>query len=365
MKTLRQIIKDIRKMNPNLSRDEVKRLAAEEHQKQKIEQKKADPPKSKFRQPILEGANTGDDKDKKNYEAHTKAVNNFLRTGIKASEYNTTDNTVLIPDNIEAEIQREIAKIDPIRERAYIKKIKNGNSYKFRRKTAKAAAARVKEGDVRNQTDVGSFEMAQIDVHQLYAYPKTTLEVLEDGDYNLEEDLKQDIVESMGEMEKEDHVKGDGVNKAKGLLVEDYGFIETEEAGIISYDDVINLEYELPEDYIEDAEYFGNKEIMKYLRKLKDKDGQYIFKEAAGKEPALLNGYPFVRCEDFPRDIATGAKVLGFGYINQAYVIVDKDIPIDIKRDDITEPGFVKFHTRKRSGGGARFYQAFKFLKVK
>ena len=34
MKTLKQIIKDIRKMNPNLPRDEVKRLAAEENQKQ-------------------------------------------------------------------------------------------------------------------------------------------------------------------------------------------------------------------------------------------------------------------------------------------------------------------------------------------
>ena len=362
--TLRQIIKKIRKANPNMSRDEVKKLAEIENQKQKAEQPKPGKPKSIFAAPILAGANP-EENNNKNYDAHTKAVNNFMRTGIKATEYNTTDNTVLIPENIDTEIQREIAKIDPIRERAYIKKIKNGNSYKFRRKTAKAAAARVKEGQVRNQTDVGKFEMAKIEVHQYYAYPKATLEVLEDGDYNLEEDLKQDIVESMGEMEKEDHVIGDGIDKAKGILAEDYGFIKTETSGVLTYDDVINLEYELPDEYKTKAEYFGNKEVLKHIRKLKDNDGQYIFKEAAGKEPATINGYAFVVCEDFPKNIVTGAKALGFGSVHDAYIIVDKDIPMDIKRDDITEPGFVKFHARKRSGGGARYYQAFKFLKVK
>jgi predicted phage gp36 major capsid-like protein len=57
----------------------------------------------------------------------------------------------------------------------------------------------------------------------------------------------------------------------------------------------------------------------------------------------------------------TNPASIAFGDFEEAYTIVDR-LGITVVRDNITQPGFVKYHMRKRVGGGALNFEALKFL---
>lgn len=362
MKKLSQIIKEIRKANPNLQYDEIKKLARAEYKKQ---QENGQQTESKFRKGFIVGNDREGEEQKKVFKEHLSAVNKFLQRGTKSADfYNTTEDAVLVPENIESEIIKAMTEEDPIRKYATVKPLKTGNILKFRRKTKNVEVKERKEGDKFTQTDKGAFEFAEVKLHNLYAYPIVTAEMLEDSDYNLEDDLKNDIVTEFTEKEKTNHVSGDGIGRATGFLKEDYHSIKTETGGILTYDDIINLEYALSSSYRKNAKYFISSSVVKHLRKLKDKEGRYIWNDAVGGMLPKLNNYDVVFVDEMPQTIATGIKAIAFGDMKKAYLIVDKSIATAIQRDTITEPGFVKFPARKRSGGGAYDLNALVLLEI-
>ena len=57
------------------------------------------------------------------------------------------------------------------------------------------------------------------------------------------------------------------------------------------------------------------------------------------------------------------ALSVAFGDFDKAYQIVDR-FGIRILRDDITQKGFVKFYTTRRTGGDLKNFDAIKLLKL-
>nr|DAS24745.1 MAG TPA: major capsid protein [Caudoviricetes sp.] len=356
-----KLLKEIKSKNPDWNTEQVK---AEAKKQISEAQKKAS---SQFKAPFRAGGiNPNMDKNSKEFKNLIKACNEFLWKGTKAATiYNTTDNSMLIPEVIDKEIVGLIAEDDPIRKEATVKQMGKGSVWKFRRKKKRAKIGTRNEGQKMEKTDVGVFENAQINLYQMFAHPTVTAEMLEDTDYNLETDLKNDLAVEFTEKEKIWHTVGTGTNEGKGFLMEDYHEVVTESAAALTYDDVINLEYGVENAYRKNGKYYLSSEIALRLRKLKDNEGRYIWNDPISGSEAKLNGKPVVIVENMPHELTTGTKIMAFGDMKKAYLIVDKKMSTAVIRDEITEPGFVKFNTRKRTGSGAWDLNALAILKVK
>lgn len=100
------------------------------------------------------------------------------------------------------------------------------------------------------------------------------------------------------------------------------------------------------------------------IRKLKDGQGNYLV-DLRLRDGALVEsifGYGVTDGEDMPA-FGADAFPLAFGNFAEAYTIVDR-LGIGVVRDNITRPGFVRYHMRKRVGGGAVNFEALKLLKI-
>ena len=73
-------------------------------------------------------------------------------------------------------------------------------------------------------------------------------------------------------------------------------------------------------------------------------------------------GYGITEAEDMPA-IAANSFPIAFGDFKEGYLIADL-VGMRITRDEITQPGQVKFYVRRRVGGKLRNTQAIKLLKI-
>ena len=81
-----------------------------------------------------------------------------------------------------------------------------------------AGVAHGEEGVARNGTATPKLHEVTIALNSIYAYPKTTQEILDFSSINVLNWLTDEIAETFTETEEVDLTSGDGVKKAKGLL---------------------------------------------------------------------------------------------------------------------------------------------------
>lgn len=243
-----------------------------------------------------------------------------------------------------------------------------------------ADAAWVGEVQTRSQTDAPQLGMWRIEVNELYAYPKVTQKLLEDAKIDIEAWLGDKASSKFARKENNAFAVGDGIKKPRGLFT--YDTAATEDAsrawgtfehilsgGAGAYaasnpaDKLIDLIFALKAAYRQNAKFLMARKTMAATRKLKDGQGNYLV-DLRLRDGALVEsifGFPNVDGEDVPA-LAAGSLSVAFGDFEEAYTIVDR-LGIAVVRDNITQPGFVKYHMRKRVGGGAVNFEAMKFLK--
>ena len=108
------------------------------------------------------------------------------------------------------------------------------------------------------------------------------------------------------------------------------------------------------------AKFYMNDTMLEKVRKLKDTDGNYLFRAGIAEgAPSTLLGKPIVIAEDIPDDL------IGYGDLARAYYVVDHTSGTRMIRDNITLPGWVKMLTTRYVGGGLVDSNAIKFLAPK
>lgn len=245
---------------------------------------------------------------------------------------------------------------------------------------AEADAAWVGETQTRSQTDAPTFGKWEIPVHELYAYPWVTQKLLEDAMIDIEAWLGAKVGDKFARKETTAFYTGNGVIQPRGVLT--YDFAETADAsrawGAFEFiksgasgayaasapaDYLISLIFALKAAYRQNAKFQMSRSTMAATRKLKDGQGNYLV-DLRLRDAALVEtifGFPNVDAEDMPT-IAANSYSVGFGDWAETYTIVDR-LGISVIRDNVTKPGFVKFPTRKRVGGGVVNFESAKFLK--
>lgn len=206
--------------------------------------------------------------------------------------------------------------------------------------------------------------------------PAATQTLLDDAYADVDEWLADEVEASFSAQESTAFVTGDGSAKPKGFLSYDMiadashalnkiGFILSGGAGAFAAsnpaDKLIDLVYALKSQFRPNARFVMNRRTVSSVRKLKDGDGNYLWRPGAAGESASLLGYPVTEIEDMP-DISANAYSIAFGDFRRGYLIVDRQ-GARVLRDPYSMKPYVLFYTTKRVGGGVQNFDAIKVMK--
>ncbi|GKM82417.1 TPA: phage major capsid protein [Klebsiella pneumoniae] len=308
-------------------------------------------------------------------------TNDELRTYIKTGERRALSTAVgedggyaVIPE-LDKEVMRQMQDDSVMRQIATVRTTKS-NEYKKLVSVGGAVVNHASEGDKRTETATPKLEEVEIKLNTIYAYPKTTQEILDFSEVDILGWLTSEISDTFTATEDEDFVSGDGVKKAKGFLsypraatgdkTRPFGTLEkmVTAGAAPTADELIDLLFKLKSKYRKNAVWVMNSGSAAALQKLKNGNGDYIWRDrlVAGSPDTLL-GRPVYYLENLS-DAAAGEPVLAVGDFKRGYYVVDHTTGVRTRPDNITEPGFYKVNTDKYVGGGVVDSNAIKVLEI-
>lgn len=299
-------------------------------------------------------------------------LRNYIRTG-EARSLSTgvpADGGYTVIPELDKEIMRQLSDESEMRAICTVKKI-GSNEYKKLVSVGGAVVNHGEEGTARTETATPKLEEVSIKLYPIYAYPKTTQEILDFSDLDVLSWLTEEIKDTFVETEELDLISGNGTKKAKGFLAypqavkadkdRPFGTLEKMTITAITADSLIDLLFKLKKKYRKNAVWVMNSNTAATLQKLKNGNGDYIWRDGlkAG-DPDMLLGKPVHYLENMND---TGA-VVAVGDFKRGYYIVDHETGVRTRPDNITEPGFYKVHTHKYLGGGLVDSNAIKILEL-
>ncbi|MBV0891932.1 phage major capsid protein [Paracoccus sp. Z118] len=225
------------------------------------------------------------------------------------------------------------------------------------------------------ETEAPQVERVTIPLHELSAMPKASQRLLDDAAFDLEAWLAGRIAERFARAEATAFIKGDGIDKPRGILTypmapnatateNEIGMFATGTLGSFGTDrpadPLIDMIYALGAEYRANASFVMNSKSAGAVRKIRDAEGRFLWTDSlASGEPARLLGYPVLLCEDMP-DVDDGPAVL-FGDFASAYTIAERP-ELRVLRDPFSAKPHVLFYATKRVGGGLTDPRAVKAL---
>ncbi len=286
------------------------------------------------------------------------------------------DGGYLAHDELETEVGKMLSQASPVRAVAGVRRISAG-TYRKPFSTSGAAAGWAGETSARPQTDASTLAELTFPAMELYAMPAATQTLLDDAAVDIGQWLASEIISAFAAQETDAFVNGDGVTRPKGFLTApavaesawswgSLGFIASGADGAFAAsnpsDALVDLVYALKSGYRQNAVWMMNRRTQGEIRKIKDADGNYLWRPAASAEtkPTLM-GFPVAEVEEMP-DMATDSLSLAFGDFRRGYLIVDR-AGVRVLRDPYSAKPYVLFYTTKRVGGGIQDFDAIKLMK--
>ena len=325
----------------------------------------------------------GDDPRKGDPE-HKSAWGAYLRKGddsgiarldLKSVNVGTdAQGGYVAPPELDRLIEQRLMASSPMRQ---IATVRQTSATVFRKPVSLGTtSAWAAETGARAETTAPTLSLLEFPAAELYAMPAATQTLLDDAYADVDEWLADEVEASFSTQESTAFVSGDGSGEPKGFLsykmIADashawgkIGFILSGGAGAFAAsnpaDKLIDLVYSLKSQFRPNARFVMNRRTVSAVRKLKDGDGNYLWRPGAAGEAASLLGYPVTEIEDMP-DVAANAFSIAFGDFRRGYLIVDRQ-GARVLRDPYSMKPYVLFYTTKRVGGGVQNFDAIKLMK--
>jgi HK97 family phage major capsid protein len=281
-----------------------------------------------------------------------------------------TSGGYTVTPQMSATILSRMFESDPIRQLATVLSITTG-AIEFLADVDEADASWEGETQANDPSDTPNWDMKRIPVHVLAARPRASQTVLDDSGINLENWLSNKVAEKMGRTEGAAFVTGNGVGKPVGFGTYgdwdtagtyQYGAVERVNMGhasLFTTDGLLNVKYQMIEQYLNRGTWLTNRLNVRDIMKLKDGDGQYIWRPGIElNQPSILLGLP-IRMSTTVAVTASSALAIYLADWKRAYTIVDRQ-GISVQRDPYTAKPMVEYYTRKRVGGDVTDFQAIK-----
>lgn len=251
-------------------------------------------------------------------KAPSAAVYNALQVGTDS------EGGYLVPDEFEHTLIEALEEENVFRTLAKIINTSSGDR-KIPVVATKGEASWIDEEGL-YQEDDDAFTQVSIGAYKLGTMIKVSEELLNDSAFDLESYISREFARRIGAREAESFFNGNGTGKPLGILAASGGAQVGVTAGsqtAITADEVIDLFYSLKAPYRKKAVWVLNDATIKAIRKLKDKNDQYLWQPSlvAGTPDTIL-GRPVVTSAYMP-GIAAGAKTIAFGDFSY-YWIADR-----------------------------------------
>lgn len=223
----------------------------------------------------------------------------------------------------------------------------------------------------RSETDTAEIGKRDILVHELYAMPKATQQILDDSVMNLESWMSEKQGDKFARLENTAFVTGTGVGQPRGFTTYDAGTtnpgqierVTTAADDTLDDVDLVSLLYKLKGPYRNNATWAFNRNTLAVIAKIQDGQGRFVFQPGLQLgTPNSLLGRPMVEFNDMA-DIANGTLPVAIADWKAAYTVVDRK-GITVLRDPFTSKGFVLFYTTKRVGGDVTNFEAVKMIVI-
>ena len=325
----------------------------------------------------------GDDPRKGDPE-HKSAWGTYMRRGddsgiarldLKSVNVGTeAQGGYVAPPELDRLIEQRLMASSPMRQ---IASVRQTSATVFRKPVSLGTtSAWAAETGARAETTAPQLDLLEFPAAERYAMPAATQTLLDDAYADVDEWLADEVEASFSAQESAAFVTGDGSNKPKGFLSYDMiadashawdkiGSILSGGAGAFAAsnpaDKLIDLVYALKSQFRANARFVMNRRTVSAVRKLKDGDGNYLWRPGGAGEAASLLGYAVTEIEDMP-DIAANAFSIAFGDFRRGYLIVDRQ-GARVLRDPYSLKPYVLFYTTKRVGGGVQNFDAIKVMK--
>ena len=310
----------------------------------------------------------------------------FLRSGNPQAGMRSSsgpDGGFAIPETIDAAIQDQLAEFSPLRAWATIITLgQAAGGYSFLVNRRGASSGWVGETTARPETDSPVLAKISPPEGELYANASISQWLIDDSGFNLDQFIRDNIIDEFAVQEGAAFVTGDGVVKPRGFTtystsadsdgVRPFGTLQYIASGAASNfatsnpaDKLIDLVHAVKPAYRagEGVGWVLNSETSATVRKFKTGAGDYLWKDGLIEgQPPMLLGYPVAIDENMPA-VAADALPIAFGSWRRGYRIVDR-MGTRILRDPYTNKPLVHFYTTKRVGGAVADSRAIKFLKI-
>jgi len=285
------------------------------------------------------------------------------------------DGGYLVPIEIDKNIER--LAVDAVAMRRLARVVTKKGEYSKPLSKGGATGGWVTELATRTETDTPELTLFSPPMAEIYALPEVTQKLLDMSDFDVQGWLIEEISDVFIATEGTGFITGDGVGKVKGIIDDSLmvanasweygktGYITSGHASLLNNaDKLFTLQHSLKPAYRQNGTWLMNENTLEVIRKLKDGDGNYIWRPGleAGS-PDILLGKP-VEVDDNMPDIGADEYPVSFGNWTRAYTIVDHVSGVRLLRDPYTKKGFVKLYTTKFLAGGISNYEALKFLKI-
>ena len=271
-------------------------------------------------------------------------------------------------------VSSRMYETDPIRQLASVETI-GTDAYEMFMDNDEAGADWEGETVQNDNEDTPKMAKKRIPVHILATHPKMTQMLIDDSNINIESWLANKVSEKFSRTESAAFVTGDSIGKPTGFGTYaawttngtyEHGKIEQVDMGhatAFTTDGLIDVKYSMIEQYLSRGTWLTNRLNVRDIMKLKDGDGQYIWRPGITEgQPAMLLGLPF-RMSTSVATAAASALAIYLADWRESYLIVDRQ-GINVQRDPFTKKPFIEFYTRKRVGGDVINYQSIKIGKI-
>jgi len=185
-------------------------------------------------------------------------------------------------------------------------------------------------------TSQPTFGQVTLTARKLAAITVMTNELLADANVDVVRLLQQLFAEALAQAEDDALFNGSAGGNIPGILNNANVTTVTMSAGNTSFadvtaDDLADMIDQIPTNAARNARFYLHRNILTYLRKLKDNNGQYIWQPPASGQPGTIWGYPYELSEVMPdnSDDGAGKPFIVFGDLR--YVLFGDRQQVSIK----------------------------------
>lgn len=230
----------------------------------------------------------------------------------------------LVPDEFEKTLVQKLTEANVLRSLCHVILTSYGDR-KIPVVASKGTADWVDEEGTYPLSD-DSFSQIVLGAYKLATMIKVSEELLSDSIFNIEGYVSEQFGKRIGDKEEDAFLNGNGVSKPIGILNATGGAeigVTTAGAAAVTGDELIDLVYSLRAPYRKSAVFVLNDTTVKLLRKLKDGDGQYLWRPGITENaPDTILGHKVVTSEFMP-GVSAGNKSIAFGDFSY-YWIADR-----------------------------------------